>query len=60
VLTRHHYDAFRLDFNDPYIPPGLVTFRLDADGQAAGFTFRIQSNDFNFDNLRFVKSSVYE
>ncbi len=32
-LSHWHYNTFRLDWRDPYIPWGLVTFNLDARGQ---------------------------
>jgi len=56
-LEHHHLNSFRVDFKDPYIPAGLVTFHLDADGKIFGFSFRIRANDFNFENLRFTKQS---
>lgn len=43
-LEHWHYNTFRLNWHDPYIPWGLVTFQLGADG-------RVDSLIFNQPNL---------
>ncbi len=54
-MEHYHYDTFRIDFGDPYIPAGLLTFSLNEKGEIAGFSLKIGANDFNFENLNFRK-----
>ncbi len=56
-LTHWHFNTYRVDFKDPFLPFGLVTFELNAQGQPTGFTIDLPSNDFHFDKLHFRKVS---
>jgi CubicO group peptidase (beta-lactamase class C family) len=55
-LSHWHYNTFRLNWRDPYIPPGRVTFQLDSAGQAAALEFD-QPNllDVDFSELGLLK-----
>ncbi len=54
-LTHWHYDTWRVDFRDPFLTFGLVTFEMDAYGRPTGFTIDLPSDDFHFDKLHFRK-----
>ncbi len=50
-LTHWQYDTFRVDWRDPLIEPGYVTFALKADGSIDRISMRAVSPlaDFSFD-----------
>ncbi len=54
-MSHWHYDTFRIDFKDPFLPFGLVTFDFDSDGNVVGFKIDLPINDFHFNNLYFKK-----
>jgi hypothetical protein len=54
-LKHWHYDTYRVDFKDPFLPFGLVTFDLNSKGKVRGFSIDLPSNDFHFQNLYFEK-----
>jgi CubicO group peptidase (beta-lactamase class C family) len=58
-LEHWHYDTFRLVWRDPYIPEGLLTFRLNSRGQVESFQFD-QPNllDVDFKELGSVKRAA--
>ncbi len=56
-MSHWHYDTFRVDFNDPFLPFGLVTFEFNAKGEVSGFQINLPSQDFHFDNLHFIKQA---
>jgi len=54
-MKHWHYDTFRVDFKDPFLPFGLVTFDFNSEGAVKGFKIDLPSNDFHFKNLYFKK-----
>ncbi|MEZ4825118.1 MAG: serine hydrolase [Bacteroidia bacterium] len=54
-LKHWHYNTFRVDFADPFLPFGLVVFEMDSGGKVTGFTIDLPNPDFNFYNLKFEK-----
>lgn len=54
-MTHWHYNTFRVDFNDPFLPFGLVTFEFNSAGEVSGFTIDLPNPDFHFFNLHFEK-----
>ena len=55
-LTHWHHDTFRIDWHDPVVPDGLLTFVLDGQGQAVEMRFD-QRNllDVDFSELHPIK-----
>jgi CubicO group peptidase (beta-lactamase class C family) len=37
VLTHWHYDTFKIDWEDPRVPDGFITFEFNSDGAISGF-----------------------
>ena len=54
-LTHWHYNTFKIQFADPYLPYGLVNFEFNTDGELTGFIIDLPNPDFHFDNLHFKK-----
>ena len=54
-MEHWHFDTFKIEFNDPFLPPGFVTFSIDGRGKIAGFTIDLKNPDFHFYKLDFVK-----
>jgi CubicO group peptidase (beta-lactamase class C family) len=52
-MKHWHYNTFRVDFKDPFLPFGLITFDLDSTGEVEGFKIDLPINDFHFENLYF-------
>lgn len=48
-------NTFRVQFKDPFLPDGFVTFELDSHGQVLGFKIDLPNPDFHFYNLDFQK-----
>ncbi|PLX23963.1 MAG: hypothetical protein C0597_00460 [Marinilabiliales bacterium] len=48
-------DTYRVDFKDPFLPYGLVTFESDKFDLVTGFKIDLPSHDFHFKNLYFKK-----
>jgi CubicO group peptidase (beta-lactamase class C family) len=49
-------NTFKVVFNDPYLPFGLINFNLDnSSKKVTGFTIDLPSSDFNFSILDFKK-----
>ena len=46
---------YRIRFEDPFLPDGIVTFELDAKGGVTGFRIDLPNPDFHFYNLHFKK-----
>ena len=57
-LEHWNYDTFHVQFNDPFLPEGPVTFYFDPKGDVSGFKIDIPNYDFNFYNLDFQKMLV--
>jgi len=56
-MTHWHYDTFRVDFKDPFLPYGLITFDFNSKGEVEGFKIDLPINDFHFNNLNFESVS---
>ncbi len=54
-LSHWHFDTFNFQFNDPFLPEGLITFELNKDGEINGFKIDLPNPDFHFYNLNFTK-----
>lgn len=52
-MEHWHHNTFRVDFKDPFLPFGLITFDLDSKGNVSGFSVDLPSQDFHFKNLYF-------
>lgn len=55
-LEHWHYNTFKVQFRDPFLTYGLVTFEQDEKGLVKGFKIDLPSNDFHFFNLDFKKT----
>lgn len=47
-------NAFKIKFNDPFLPAGLVNFEAE-NNKVVGFTIDLPNPDFHFYKLRFLK-----
>jgi CubicO group peptidase (beta-lactamase class C family) len=47
-------DTYKVVFNDPFLPPGYVTFSVE-DEAVSGFTINLENPDFHFYKLDFKK-----
>ena len=56
-MKHWHYDTFRVDFKDPFLPFGLITFDFNSKGKVEGFKIDLPINDFHFNNLYFESVS---
>jgi len=56
-MKHWHYDTFRVDFKDPFLPFGLITFDFNSEGKVEGFKIDLPINDFHFNNLYFESVS---
>jgi len=54
-MEHWHYDTFKVQFADPFLPAGYVTFNFDSKRNIEGFKIDLKSNDFHFFNLDFKK-----
>ena len=48
-------NTYRVDFKDPFLPFGLVTFEMNHSNEVTGFKIDLPSHDFHFKNLDFKK-----
>lgn len=55
VMEHWHYNTFKVEFDDPFLPFALVTFEFDAKGKVSGFKIDLPNNDFHFYNLDFIR-----
>jgi len=37
ILNHWHYDTFEIDWEDPRVPNGFITFNFNSDGTISGF-----------------------
>jgi CubicO group peptidase (beta-lactamase class C family) len=51
-LSHWHYDTFTIELRDPTLPPGMVTFVLDANGRSSEIRVDIPNPDFDFSELK--------
>lgn len=56
-LSHWHYDTFKVQFNDPFLDFGLITFEKNSRGEAVGFKIDLPSDDFHFEILDFQRIS---
>lgn len=56
-MAHWHYDTFSIDFADPFLPKGLLTFNLNGFGEIDYFTIDVYSPDFHFQKLKFERVS---
>lgn len=56
-MAHWHYDTFSIDFADPFLPKGLLTFHVNGYGEADYFTVGVYSPDFHFQKLKFERVS---
>ena len=54
-MEHWHYNTFKIQLKDPFMPPGYLTFHLGHKGQVEHFTMDIDIADFHFYNLDFKK-----
>lgn len=54
-MEHWHYDTFKVQFADPFLPAGYITFSFDSKRNIEGFKIDLKSNDFHFFNLDFKK-----
>ena len=48
-------NTFKVVFDDPFLPYGLVTFEINEQNKVTGFKIDLPSHDFHFNNLDFKK-----
>ncbi|MCB2195117.1 MAG: serine hydrolase [Bacteroidetes bacterium] len=55
--TMEHWNknSFKIVFDDPFLPYGLVTFETTDKNEVTGFKIDLPSHDFHFKNLDFKK-----
>ena len=56
-MKHWHHDTFRVDFKDPFLPFGLITFDFNSKREVEGFKIDLPINDFHFNNLYFKSVS---
>lgn len=54
-MKHWHYDTFKIEFKDAFLPFGLVTFDFNSAGEVIGFKIDLPSRDFHFNKLYFEK-----
>jgi hypothetical protein len=55
TMEHWQYDTFRIQFNDPYLPEGFVTFSFDSEENVMGFKIDLENPDFHFYKLDFER-----
>lgn len=55
VMEHWHYDTFKVEFADPFLPAGYITFSFDSKRNIKGFKIDLKSSDFHFFNLDFMR-----
>jgi hypothetical protein len=56
-LDHWHYNTFSIDFTDPFLPKGLLSFSLNNKGEVDYFIIDVYSPDFHFQKLKFERIS---
>ncbi len=54
-MEHWHYDTFKVQFADKFLPAGYITFDFDSRRNIEGFKIDLKSSDFHFFNLDFKK-----
>ena len=55
-LEHWQYDTWKWNHNDPFLESGYVTFSFDTDHKVTGFKIDLNSPDFHFWKLDFLKN----
>ncbi len=55
-LDHFKYETFKFRFNDQFLEPGKLTFYINEEGDPDYFTISLNSDDFLFHKLMFVKT----
>lgn len=55
VMEHWHYDTFKITFNDPFLPPGFITFNFNEKGEVISFKMDMDAPDFHFNKLEFER-----
>ncbi len=54
-MEHWHYNTYKIEFADPFLPPGFVTFNFNETGKIIGFKIKMDAPDFHFNDLDFLK-----
>lgn len=54
-LEHWQFNTFKVILNDPFLPPGYITFNIDEYGEVQNFTIKLDNPDFHFYKLDFKK-----
>jgi CubicO group peptidase (beta-lactamase class C family) len=55
-LEHFRFDTFKFRFNDRFLKPGKLTFYINEEAEPEYFTINLDSDDFLFGKLKFVKA----
>ena len=59
ILTHWHYDTFEIDWEDPRVPNGFITFEFNSDGTISGFKLtQPDLLDVDFTELEIKKKDI--
>lgn len=59
TLTHWHYETFKIDWLDPRVPDGFVTFEFNSKGEVIGFKIdQPDLLDVDFTELKIVKKNI--
>lgn len=59
ILSHWHFDTFEITFPEfPSLPPGTVTFVLNAKGEVSEMQIDVPNPDFDFSELKFHKKDI--
>ncbi|MFN8398239.1 MAG: serine hydrolase [Bacteroidia bacterium] len=56
-MEHFHYNTWKVQFKDPYLPFALVTFDLNPKAAVTGFKIDLPNGDFHFYQLDFKKKA---
>jgi CubicO group peptidase (beta-lactamase class C family) len=54
-MDHWHYDTYKVQFKDAFLPFALVTFQFNEKHEVTGLTIDCPIPDFHFDALKFIK-----
>jgi len=55
IMKHWNGNTFKVEFKDPFLPYGIISFELDKSNNVTGFKIDLPSDDFHFKNLDFKK-----
>lgn len=59
LLTHWHYNTFKIDWEDPRVPDGFITFEFNSDGSISGFKLdQPDLLDVDFTELEIKKKAI--